>query len=149
MGTSIEMIILEKTDGVPFHQLLLEKQGAIAKENIEKEEKGEYQHPLEIFSAGNHFELMDFFSKSLENLADSLVYDSDELYYYIDRHNVESVLASTKKEIDRLFESADRYNPDMYVPYSTLGRLAQFHDAVKKTAEEKGFEHYYLIVDIG
>ena len=149
MGTSIEMIVLEKTNGVPFHQLSFKEQEAIGKFIHEQQDKGTYKEPEEVFSAGNHFELMDFFEKSLENLSKTMNSDGDDLYYYIDAQHVENVLKSTRDEIDRLYESADRYDPELYLPYSTLGRLAQFYHSVKKTAEEKGFENHYLIIDIG
>lgn len=149
MGTSIEMVVLEKTNRVPFHQLSVTEQETIQEQIYEQEQKGTYKEPEEVFSAGNHVELMDFFEKSLEKLSNDFDYQADDLYYYIDAQHVEDVLKSTKAEIDRLYESVDRYDPNTYLPTSTLGRLAQFHEAVKKTAEEKGFENHYLIVDIG
>lgn len=151
MGTTISMIIIEKTDGMPFHQLPDEKREAINQELYEQEMSEDfcYKEPEEIFSAGNHFELMDFFEKSVENLANTAEVDDYDLYYYIDKHNVEQVMEAARQEIDRLVEVADRYNPETYLAYGMLNRLAEFHEAIKKMKKDIGFETHYLIIDIG
>lgn len=149
MGTTIEMIELEKINGMPFHCLSVEEQVAISEAIVEAEETRTYKEPDVLFSAGNHFPLLDFFEQALENLAKTMNTEDDGLYYYIDSHNVEQVLASTRKEIDKLFEAADRYSPETYYTSGTLNKLAEFHEAVQKTQKEKGFENHYLIIDIG
>lgn len=149
MGTTIEMICLEKTDGLPFHCLSVEKQFAISEAIVQAEEARAYKAPDVLFSAGNHFPLLEFFEQELENLAETMNIEDDALYYYIDSHNVEQVVTSTRKEIDKLFETANRYSPETYYTSGTLNKLAEFLEAVQETRKEKGFENHYLIIDIG
>lgn len=148
MSTTIEMIVLKKIDGKPYHLLTEDEQRNINQVIEEQVAKGEYKEPEEIFQAGNQEALITFLHTSTENIEDTVEVEGG-LYFYIADHNVDEVIASTKQEIDRLFENADRYTPETYESYGDLGTFASFLQSVEQVADKIRREAHYLIVDVG
>lgn len=139
MGSTLSMTVERKHNGLPYHLLTPDQQEAI--DTIDS--------VIEVFYSGKYQEMIDFTRSVSEELSTEKDREEGSIYLYIDKHNVESVLAATKAEIDKMVEQADKYDPETYDSYGELHSFASFYKAVKDAYSEDGFETKYLFINIG
>ena len=137
MGLTFTIAVNPKHNGIRYHDL----EGEVQQELDEKFPESE-----EIFYHERDFSLIDFFKKHAHTLLDYEEEDA-QVYLFIDKDNIDTIIERIKGKIDDFWRSSDRYNSETYGHGSDLYLWSELLTSIFKYKESHNLDECYLMIN--